>query len=31
LSDPAIRVAVVGRIERHEATGKLKRFVALPR
>jgi phenylacetate-coenzyme A ligase PaaK-like adenylate-forming protein len=29
LTDPAIRVTVVPRIERHEATGKLKRFVAL--
>ncbi|TML99183.1 MAG: phenylacetate--CoA ligase family protein [Actinobacteria bacterium] len=29
LSDPAIRVSVVARIERHAATGKLKRFVAL--
>jgi phenylacetate-coenzyme A ligase PaaK-like adenylate-forming protein len=30
-NDPAIQITVVARIERHEATGKLKRFVALPR
>jgi phenylacetate-coenzyme A ligase PaaK-like adenylate-forming protein len=30
LSDPRIDIRVVGRIDRHEATGKLKRFIALP-
>lgn len=29
LDDPVIHVTVVSRIDRHEATGKLKRFVAL--
>jgi phenylacetate-CoA ligase len=29
LADPAIRVTIAGRIERHAATGKLRRFVAM--
>jgi phenylacetate-coenzyme A ligase PaaK-like adenylate-forming protein len=30
LSEPHIEIQVVDRIARHEATGKLKRFIALP-
>jgi phenylacetate-CoA ligase len=31
LSDPEIRIRVVDRIPRHNASGKLRRFIALPR
>ncbi|NMN96395.1 phenylacetate--CoA ligase family protein [Antrihabitans stalactiti] len=30
LSDPAIRIQITDRLRRHEATGKLRRFVPLP-
>jgi hypothetical protein len=29
LTDPQVDIRVVGRLQRHESTGKLKRFVPL--
>jgi hypothetical protein len=30
LADPRVRIRAVERLQRHEASGKLKRFLALP-